>query len=228
MPLPVYDSEDAIPEEQRDAFVEHEGKWRAKAEVELAAEKPKRGKLLSEKKEAERLRDEALAAADAARQELEARSAGKSAEEIRRIQDDAAAKKKASEEEVARANARAERAELNLQVRMEASGAGLYTKDTRSEDLIEYVVSKRVRLEKGVLVVLDKDGHETTDTLQTLLRETLKKEKSWFYAGSGNSGSGAEGSGGSGGDGGYDAVAAGKAMAKQQKASSEESKLAFQ
>jgi hypothetical protein len=59
MPLKVYDTEDAIPQDEREDYAEDGGKWRHKVEIEAAAEKRKRAQLLTEKKEAERLRAEA-------------------------------------------------------------------------------------------------------------------------------------------------------------------------
>lgn len=57
-----------------------------------------------------------------------------------------------------------------------------------------------IRLNAGKKVeVLDDEGEPSGETLEKFFAERFKKQKPWFYAGSGASGGGATGGGGSGG-----------------------------
>jgi hypothetical protein len=59
MPLKVYDTEDAIPQDEREDYAEDGGKWRHKVEIEAATEKRKRAQLLTEKRDADQKRKDA-------------------------------------------------------------------------------------------------------------------------------------------------------------------------
>ena len=195
MPLPVYDTQDAVPQDQREDYVEHEGKWQPKVVVDLATEKRKRAQLLDEKKESERLRRETEQRLADAERAAEARAKGISEEELQKIRDDEAkARKPIVDENEA---LKAENRKLKLTDRLQA----LFLANGGMKDRIEdamLVIERRSDLgDAGGFVFKDKDGNVTADDAEAFFRK-LKVEKSWLFEGSGASGSGATGSSGSG------------------------------
>jgi hypothetical protein len=196
MPLPIYDAQDAIPEDSRDDYVEHEGKWHPKVVVELAAEKKKKAALLNEKKEEERLRKEAEQKLADAQRAAEARDKGISEEELKRIRETEAAARRPIEEE--RDRLAAENRQLKLTDRVQALYLANGGMSDRVEDAMDQL-SKRTDIgDAGGIVFKDKDGNVTAEDAKAFF-EKFATEKPWLFEGTGSSGSGASGSGGSGG-----------------------------
>lgn len=196
MPLPIYDTQDAIPEDSRDDYVEHEGKWHPKVVVELAAEKQKKATLLNEKKEEERKRKEAEQKLADAQRATEAKEKGISEDELQKIRDREAEARKPIEEE--RDRLAAENRKLKLTDKVQA----LYLANGGMGDRVEdamLALEKRTDLgDAGGLVFKDKDGNITADDAEKFFKK-FAEEKPWLFEGSGASGSGAGGNGGGGG-----------------------------
>ena len=197
MPLPIYDTQDAVPDDVRDDYVEHEGKWQPKAVVELAVEKRKRATLLNEKREAERLQKEAQDKLDAAERAAEAARKGISEDELQKIRDAEAAARRPIEEE--RDRLKAENRKLKLTDRVQSLALKHGVMPDRIEDAMLALECRTDLGDNDGIVVKDKDGNLTAETIGSFLSKTFKAEKPWLYAGSGASGSGADGSRGSGG-----------------------------
>lgn len=226
MPLPIYDSQDAIPEAQREDYAEHEGKWRHKVEIELAAERAKRTKLLSEKKEEERLRKEAEQQREELKRAQDAREKGITEEQLKQIRDEEAKARKPIEDE--NAKLKSELRQLRLTDRVKAAALAAGVMPDRIDDAMLLLANRTDLTTDGdSIVVKDAKGNIVAGVeLKDFLAKAFREEKPWLYAGSGASGSGAEGGGGGGG-GTYDPVAAGKEAAKAQSAGREQNALAF-
>lgn len=199
MPLPVYDTQDAVPQDQREDYAEHDGKWHHKVEIEVAVEKKKRATLLNEKRESDRKAAEAEQKLADAERAAEAARKGISAEELQKIRDAEALARRPIETE--RDTLKAENRKLKLTDRVQALyldpkvGNGM---QDRLEDAMEALAKRTDLDDKGGIVFKDKDGNVTTDDAAAFFAKH-KKEKPWFYAGSGASGSSASGSNGAGG-----------------------------
>ncbi len=197
MPLPVYETLDAVPQDQREDYAEQDGKWRPKLELDLAAEKRKRAELLNEKKEEKRLRDAAEAKLAEAERTAEARARGISEDELKKIADAEQAARKPIEDE--RDSLRAENRKLKLTDRVQLLALNHGVMPDRIEDAM-LALERRTDLgDADGIVVKDKAGNPTTETIDAFLEKTFKTEKPWLYTGTGASGSGATGSSGSGG-----------------------------
>lgn len=200
-PLKVYDTEDAVPQDDREDYAEDGGKWRHKVEIEAATANRKRAQLLTEKKEAERLRGEAEARLAEAERVAAARAAGVSEAELQKIRDAEAAARKPIEDE--NATLKADIRKLKLTDKVQALyldpkiGGGM---PDRIEDAMDQLAKRTDLGDKDGIVFKDKDGNVTTDDAAAFFRK-FKIEKPWLFAGTGASGSGAAGSSGSGGNG---------------------------
>lgn len=196
MPLPLYDTADAVPQDQREDYAEHEGKWRHKVEIDLVVEKKKRATLLAEKREEERLRREAEQKVADAERAKDAVAKGISEEELQKIRDAEAQARKPLTEKIAALEATNRKLSLTDKVQ------ALYLANGGMQDRLEdamLALDARTDLgDAGGLVFKDKEGNVTADDAAAFFAKH-KKEKPWFYAGSGASGSGASGSGGAGG-----------------------------
>jgi hypothetical protein len=197
MPLKVYDTEDAIPQDEREDYAEDGGKWRHKVEIEAAAEKRKRAQLLTEKRKRSgcaRKQETRLAEAERAPR----RRGGRQRDGSRRSADAEAAARKPIEDE--NATLKAENRKLKLTDRVQGAlprqRAGCRT---GSEQAMKASTERTDLGDKDGIVLKDEDGNVTTDDDRGLSSRRHKKEKPWFYAGSGASGSGASGSNGTGG-----------------------------
>jgi flagellar biosynthesis GTPase FlhF len=197
MPLKVYDAEDAIPQDEREDYAEDGGKWRHKVEIEAAAEKRKRAQLLTEKREAERLRKEAEDKLADAERVAEAARKGISETELQKMRDEEAKARKPIEDE--RDALKAENRKLKLTDRVKALALTAGIMPDRIGQAMKILDGRTDLGDKDGIVVKDEDGNVTTETIEDFLGKTFKKESPWFYAGSGASGSGASGSNGSGG-----------------------------
>lgn len=196
MPLPIYDTQDAVPEDQREDYAEHEAKWHPKAVIELAEERKKRAIVLNEKREEKRLREEAEKKLADADRSAEARAKGISEEELQKIRDAEAKARKPIEEE--RDRLAAENRKLKLTDRVQALYLGNEGMADRVEDAMDQLAKRTDLGDAGGIVFKDKDGNITTDSPETFFKN-FRAEKSWLFKGSGASGSGATGSNGSGG-----------------------------
>lgn len=215
MPLPIFETQDAIPELFRSEYAERDGKWHPNVPaapdvsgLTSALEKERTKATAEEKarKAAEKERDDLKRAREAA-------AKGISEEELQKIRDAEALARKPIEEE--RDRLVAENRKLKLTDRVQA----LYLANGGMSDRIEdamLVLDRRADLgDAGGIVWKDKDGNVTADEPAAFFAK-LKLEKAWMFAGSGASGSGAEGSNGREGDGRTPAqVAAGVAAAKR-------------
>lgn len=224
MPLPVFDKQEDIPEAFRPEYEEKDGKWLPKKQpapdLESALKKER-----DAREEEERKRKEAEAKATRLEREKKATATGATDEQLEdlRKKDEEARRPLLEQNE----KLKAENDKLRRLDKVRAE----YLKHDGMADRVDDAMDqldKRTRLgDTGQIVVLDKEGKDTTETLETFLKETFKKEKPWFYSGPGSSGSAAEGSKGGNGQGTYDPVAEGKKAAEEQKKGNAEKALAF-
>lgn len=196
MPLPIYDTADAVPQEQREDYAEHEGKWRHKVEIEVATEKKKRAVLLTEKKEAERLRAEAEQKVADAERAAEARARGISEEALAEIREKEKAARKPIEDE--RDALRKENRSLKLTDRVKALALHHGVMPDRINQAMKILDGRTDLGDKDGIVVKEEDGTVSAETIDDFLATTFKQESPWFYAGTNASGSGASGSSASG------------------------------
>ncbi len=199
MPLPTFESAEDVPEAFRAEYEEREGVWHPKAtpapdvtrlQSALDAE---RGQKTEAEKERKRLEKEL---SDLKRKETAAQH-GISDEQLEKLRNEDASKRKPIEEELA--TLKAENRKLKLTDRVQALALKYGIMQDRIEDAM-LNLERRVDLTDGDnIVVKDKAGNVTTETVEDFLAKTFKGEKPWLYQGSGNSGSGASGSNGSGG-----------------------------
>lgn len=198
MPLPIYDAQDAVPEDQRDEYVEHEGKWHPKAVVELAAERTKRAKLLSERKEEKERREAAERERDELKTANEAREGKVPEAALQKIRDDLR-----KEIDPLKAELETVRSE-NLKLKRDDKVRALYLKhdgmSDRVDDAMDQLLKRTELGDADGIVFKDEKGQVTADDGETFFKK-FRVVKPWLFKGSGASGSGAEGSNGSGGSG---------------------------
>lgn len=199
--LPVYDSQDAVPQDQREDYVEHEGKWHPKVSIDLAAETRKRAKLLSEKKEAERLKQEAERERDELKQQIEAKSQGVTDEQLKKIEAAVEAKIKPKDERIAELEARLQKVTFEDKGRALLLAAGVMSDRIKSawKDARDYLSPTE---EGDGFVVKDEDGNLTGEKVEEFVKRTFRASHPFYYGGPGSTGSGAGGSDGGGGGGG--------------------------
>lgn len=191
--LPIYDTSDAVPEDQREDYAEHEGKWRPKIEVELAVEKRKRGVLLNEKKEAERLRQAAEAERDELKRIKEATDEGVTKQQLDKIRDDLNTAKVVPLE-TENATLKSKLQKVMKTDRLRALGVKHGVMADRLDDFMD-LIDRRVGLdETDELTALNAKGELTAEAINDFVSTTFKQEKPWLYQGSGASGSGSQGS----------------------------------
>ena len=227
MPMPIFDTQEAVPEAFRAEYEEREGKWHpkipdvAKLEKSIADER--------EKAETERkARNKAEGERDALKRAKDAKDKGITEEQLADIQSKEAAARKPIEEE--RDRLAAENRKLKLTDRVKALALAAGVMPDRITKAMKDLESRVDLTEDGnSIVVKDAAGKVTAETIEDFLGKTYKSEAPFFYAGTGAPGSGAEGSSSSSGaqNGSYDPVAAGKAAAKEQKKTAGDNALAF-
>lgn len=225
MPLPVFDTQDAVPEAFRPEYEEREGKWHPKVpdvtKLNSALESERTARA-----EAEKAQKKAEKEAAELKRSAEARSKGITEEELQKIRDAEAAARKPIEDELA--STKAENRKLKLTDRVKAKALESGVMPDRIEKAMRDLNSRVDLTEDGnSIVVKDASGKVTAETIDDFLSKTYKTEAPFFYAGSGSSGSGSEGSQGGAGQGSYDPVAAGKKAAEEQKKTAGEKSLAF-
>jgi hypothetical protein len=219
MPLPVYDTQDLVPADQRDDYVEHEGKWHPKVVVDLETERQKRTALLDEKKKEKERREAAERERDELKRTKEAADSGVTEAALKKIRDDEAAARKPIEDE--NKILRDENRKLKLTDRVRA----LYLSDKvggmadRADDAMDLLFKKdheRVDLgDADGLMFKDEKGQVTADDAETFFKK-FRAVKPWLFKGSGASGSGAEGSNGSGAGDASDAEVAKRVAVQKQ------------
>jgi hypothetical protein len=197
MPLPIYESADAVPEEQRDDFAEFEGKWRYKADIELASEKKKRAILLNEKKEADRLRADAENKLAESERTAEARARGISEEALEEIREKERVARKPLQDRIAELEQTNRQLTLTDRVQAMALAAGVMP--DRIKQAMKILDDRTDLGNAGGIVVKNEDGSVSSETIDDFLGKTFKAESPWFYSGVQASGSGAVGSGSAGG-----------------------------
>lgn len=195
MPLKLYDTREAVPETSRATALEtKDGKF-AIVEEDEALRDSGRAALQAERERAdaaEKARKIAEKKAADLEREKDARAKGISDEELQKIRDAEAAARKPIEEERDRlAN---ENRKLKLTDRVQALALKYGVMADRIEDAMLNLDRRTDLTDTGGIVVKDKTGALTTETIDDFLKTTFKKERPWLYAGSGASGSGAEGS----------------------------------
>jgi hypothetical protein len=171
MPLPVYDTQDLVPADQRDDYVEHEGKWHPKVVVDLETERQKRTALLDEKKKEKERREAAERERDELKRTKEAADSGVTEAALKKIRDDEAAARKPIEDE--NKILRDENRKLKLTDRVRA----LYLSDKvggmadRADDAMDLLFKKdheRVDLgDADGLMFKDEKGQVTADDAET-------------------------------------------------------------
>lgn len=199
MPLKKYPSQTDVPEAQRATAIElKSGEW-AVEEVDPALGDAGK-KALDEERERAATADKARKAAEKELADLkrtvDARAKGISDEELQKIRDAEAAARKPIEEE--RDRLATENRKLKLTDRVQALALKYGVMSDRIEDAMLNLDRRTDLTDAGGIVVKDKTGTLTTETIDDFLKTTFKRERPWLYAGSGASGSGAEGSSGSG------------------------------
>lgn len=229
MPMKLYDTKEAVPEADRAAAIEtKDGKFAVAEEDDGLGEKGKRA--VRKEREA---RDAEKARADAAERErdelkraADAAEKGVTREALDKINKDAETKFKPIVDE--NATLKAELRKVRLEDRLEALFLKSGGKADRWPKAKKDLLSGRIDLtEDGKdFVVKDENGNVTSETIDSFLGVTYKKEAGFFYVGVNSSGSGAEESAGGGGSD-FDPVKAGKAAAAQQKQSTADAGLAF-
>lgn len=195
MPFAVYDSQDAVPEAQRDVYEEREGKWHPKVPdvTKLTGALQKERDKATEQ---ERLRKEAEKERDDLKRAKEAQAKGISEEALEEIRTKEKAARKPLEDELA--TVRAENRKLKLTDRVKALALAAGVMPDRIKQAMKILDERTDLTDADGIVVKDEDGKITSETIDDFLGTTFKKESPWFYAGSGSSGSGANGSNGSG------------------------------
>lgn len=197
MPFPIFDKQEDVPEAIRSEYEEREdGKWHAKVpdveKLNTAIEKERTRATEEEKarKKAEKERD------DLKRKET-ANQHGITDEQLEQLRTEDAQKRKPIEDENATLKAEIRQLKLTERVQRMALDAGVMKE--RLDDAMLHL-EKRIDLtaDGDGLVVKDKTGKATTETVEDFLSKTFKEEKPWAYEGSGASGSGSLGSGGGG------------------------------
>lgn len=203
MALPVFDTEEQIPEPFRPEYVKGEdGKWRSKVDEELEVEKRKRAELLNEKKDEERKRKDAEQKLADAQRIAEAKAKGVSEEELERIRTDLAAKYAPVETEVA--TLRAENRKLKLTDRVKALALAHGVMADRIDDAM-LVIEPRTDLGDANGIVWKNEKGEVTAWTPEQFFADLKKAKPWLFAFEGKPGGGSQGSAGRGSDAAPDA-----------------------
>jgi hypothetical protein len=229
MPLPTFDSKDAVPEAFRDAYVEREGKW-VLDDSESKGLKDSHRRLLDEKKRVDgenaKIR-EALGdltpeqAAEVVKQyRLSEEERQKKAGEHDKIIEKRVNETKAEYEkrlkvvEDERNSLRSDK--LENAIRKGAMAANVRTEDI--DDVVELVRGKRVRIDDGTgkIVVYDADGDPTGLTVEKFFAETYKTERPKYYGAAGGSGGGS--TGGNAGNGGTRSGASGTVSVTDQTA----------
>jgi len=187
MPLPIYETADAVPVEFRELYHEIEGKWQPNlpdvtgAMTALATERQKAKDALK----AQRVAEEKLA--DAERTQA-AKDAQVPEEVLRGIREAEAAKTTAAERERDEAKAENRRLKLTDRVRTLALKHGVMA--DRIDDAMVLLDTRTDLGDEGGLVVKDAKGVATAESVDVFLGRTFKEEKPWLYAGSDSSGSG--------------------------------------
>lgn len=230
MALKTYDTKDAVPEAQRAAAIETaDKKWIVEEPADTSKADEAIRKIRDEKKAAEDKLKAAEKERDDLKREKDAAAKGISAEELQKIRDEEAKKLKPVEDERDALKLENRKLKLRDRARAEAIKHGMI-EERLDEDVMD-AIEKRLDLASDgtTIVVKDKKGNVTSDTLDTFFTKTYKGEKAYLYKGPGGSGSGADasGTGGEAGDGEQQAREAGKKAAAAQKQSATENKLAF-
>lgn len=204
MPLPSFDSKDAIPDPFREAYVEREGKW-VPDDSDVRGLKDSQRRLLDEKKttdaELSRLRTvigdrkpEDLAAL-LKKQEEDEEARQRQAGDFDKLLDKRVNETKTEYEkriaELAPYKQKYEDRELDIAIRDAAAKAGVISEDMRL--IIPIVKGTRIKLDEktGKPVVLDADGDPTGLTVEKFFAEVFKAEAPKFYQAAGGSGGGA-------------------------------------
>lgn len=231
MALKLYDSKDAVPADQREKALEtKDGKWAAE-EIDpnavSAAAQATIDKVRKEKKEEKERADAEKVRADALEAAAAAAASGVTREQLDKINADAEKKFKPVVDENAQLKGKLRKVLLGDRLEARLLKAGVMP--DRVAKAVKDLDGRVDLTDDGEdFVVNDAKGKVTSETLDDFLSKTYKTEAPFFYAGTGGSGSGADGSsGGGGGGGGYDPVAAGKALATEQKKSAASNADAF-
>ncbi len=207
---------DEVPEAFRGAYVEKDGSHVLDAEkleaIEWDDKEELAGALENERKERKRLKGEVdkFAGLDPERarlaqkklDDLEAKELmdkGEFDRLLKKRSDEYGEKETAFQQQLEKLTGELTRFKLTDKVRAAALAAGVIPEDI--EDVLT-LTSPRFKLgDKDQIVVLDKDGDESTLTLEKYFGEEFKTQRPKFYTASGAGGSGAP-AGGSGGGGG--------------------------
>jgi hypothetical protein len=215
MPLPVFDTQDAVPEAFRGEYEERDGKWHPKVPDVTKLNSA----LQSERDRAteqERLRKAAERERDDLKRAEKAKAAGISAEELEQIRVAEREARKPLEDELT--TVRAENRKLKLTDRVKALALAAGVMPDRIKQAMKILDERTDLTDADGIVVKDEAGKVTTETIEDFLAKTFKKESPWFYAGAGASGSGASGSNGSGGGTATDTTTPAQALERKRAA----------
>lgn len=195
MPLKTYDTKEAIPADQQATAVElKDGKWVVEEVDPTLGEKGQRA--LEEERTARKKEELQRKAAEKERDDLkrkqDALDKGISDEELQKIRNDEAAARKPIEDELAKTKSENRRLKLTDRVQALALKSGVMA--DRLEDAMLSLSQRTDLTDADGIVVKDKAGNITTETIDVFLKTTFKAEKPWLYVGSGMGGGGAAGS----------------------------------
>jgi hypothetical protein len=230
MPLPVFDTQDAIPEAFRSEYELKDGKYHPKAQAADPALGDAGKAALEKERTARKAEKERADAAERERDDLkraaEAAAKGISATELQKIKDDEAKARKPLEDENAKLKAENRKLQHQDKVSALALKAGILEKRL-PKAMLELMIRTDLADDNKTIVVKDAAGNVTSESIEDFLSKTYKTEAAFYYNGADAGGSGADADLGGGGGSAYDPVAAGKAAAAAQKAGRDQNALAF-
>lgn len=210
MALKFFAKKEDVPSDKADKAIELADKRWALDEPEenlqTALDKERDNATRSEK-----ARKKAQDEVDRLSREAAARGTGATEEQLTKIRNDLELSYKPIKEENETLKAANRKLSLTDRVKAYALKHGIMP-DRIDDGML--LLEKRTDLgDAGGIIVNDKDGKATAETIDDFLSKTFKAEKPWLYKGSGSSGSGAEGS-----EGAIEGVPTGKSKDEQMAA----------
>lgn len=186
----IFDTKDAVPADVFDDYVEHEGKWHNKSDVELVKERGKKQTILTEKQSEKTAREAAEAEVSRLKNELAAKESGMEPAKLEAYA--APFKTEAATEKAARIAAEAKLAAVEKlkQLRKAAQDAGMMMARVDDEDNTEALM-RRFEMKDGALVSIDKDGNVLPTAPIDVLKGLLPT-KPYLFPFKGGSGGGGE------------------------------------
>jgi hypothetical protein len=193
MPIQEYETQDAIPEDVRDkALALADGKYAVFIEEDVSGLKANHDRLLAEKKAADARKREADAELARLRQEMEAKAAGLTDEQLKKLRADAAKEYEPIVAEREKYAAELRALKLDAAVKNEFAKSGV--RGERLEALWRLTSDRFDLTEDGKPYIPERPGSEVAK----YVTDALKTEYPEFFAGTAADGGGASGSRGGG------------------------------